>query len=248
MIYRSNLGAPDLTQYFKLKSPAVQIFGHDVPSDPDFDPGCGFWTHDEAAILFTVAKQVGGQWLDLGARFGWTTAHIAEALSTFPPGDCGVWAVDRGFQTPEFYKRFRDNTARWKEYAEVSPGFEEGVTAQAELLDWKNLETRFHGFVIDADHDAPQPTLDAIGCHKIAYPNSVILMHDFMGRPIQDAVVVLMALGWRCRIYDTPNGVALLWRDVAFVPPTHRPDPSINWRKMRDDIREQQQFPYDRTE
>jgi hypothetical protein len=56
MIYRSNPVAPDLTPFFKLKEPAMQMMGHDVPSDPDFDPNCGFLTHDEAAILFACAS------------------------------------------------------------------------------------------------------------------------------------------------------------------------------------------------
>ncbi len=238
MIYRSNLIAPDLTPHFKLLSPAVQIFGHDVPTDPDYDPGCGFWTHDEAAILYNVAKQRPGVWLDLGSRMGWTSAHILAA-------GCSVHMVDQAYHNEAIKKRAVDSTIQVIE--EDFSSWPMASSVENFFAGYAHLY-QYDGFVIDADHDRPQPTLDAMRCHQSAQEDSVILMHDFMGRPIQDAVVVLMALGWRCRIYDTPNGVALLWRDAKFVPPTHRPDPSINWRKMRDDIREQEQFPYHRTE
>ena len=58
MIYRSNLTCPDLSLHFKLRNPPKQIMGHDAPSDPDFEPECTYWTHDEAAILYNVVKQV----------------------------------------------------------------------------------------------------------------------------------------------------------------------------------------------
>ena len=46
MIYRSNLTAPDLAPQFKLRNPPMTMLGHDVPSDPDFLPDCGYLTHD----------------------------------------------------------------------------------------------------------------------------------------------------------------------------------------------------------
>ncbi len=62
-----------------------------------------------------------------------------------------------------------------------------------------------------------------------------MLFHDFRGQPIQDAVLMLMHIeDFRCRIYDTPNGVALLWRGYPeFKPPDHTPDPAIDWKAIR---------------
>jgi len=83
MIYKSNLEAPDLSRFFKhlTVSPMAHSFGHDVPRDwadkSDDDPvfgiwkRCGFWTHDEAAILYNVAQRVNGFWLDMGIESVW---------------------------------------------------------------------------------------------------------------------------------------------------------------------------------
>jgi hypothetical protein len=72
-----NLTAPDLSSHFRLRNPPMQHCGHDEPSDPDFLPNCGFWTHDEAALLYTIANSVPrGTWVDIGARLGWTAAHV----------------------------------------------------------------------------------------------------------------------------------------------------------------------------
>ena len=75
-IYRSNLTAPDLSPYFSLCPQVRQIMGHDAPSDPDFDPDCTYLTHDEAAILYSIAKAWPGSWVDIGARLGWTGATL----------------------------------------------------------------------------------------------------------------------------------------------------------------------------
>lgn len=244
MIYRSNLTCPDLSMYFKLKTPALQYNGHDVPSDPDFEPGCGFWTHDEAVILYHVARQVGGTWLDLGARLGWTAAHIIEAGAR-------VLLVEPETKFEKFTRRLEGNlNQHWDGVVEVLH------KTAGEFITSREESDVFDGFVIDADHDRPQPTLDAFGCHRIAKPDAVILMHDFWGRPIQDAVVVLMALGWRCRIYNTPNGVALLWRGFGncgargeqlgwFTAPKHDADPAIDWAEIRERVTD---FPWDKTE
>jgi hypothetical protein len=236
MIYRSNLQCPDLRPYFKLATPAIQILGHDAPSDPDFEHTCTFWTDDEAAMLFNIAKQVGGDWVDLGARLGWTSRCVLDACAE------AVFAVDMAYEDVKFLNRAMDQC----------PGIIPVCMSAQKYLSLSLTLRTFNGFVIDADHDAPQPLLDAQGCHRIANPDAVILMHDFWGRPIQDAVLWLMDNGWRCRIYNTPNGVALMWRGwmpeafPVFRPPDHVPDPAIDWPQVRRD--RVVEFPWERTE
>ncbi len=70
MIYRSNLSAPDLQTCFRhvASRPMPHSQGHDVTTHfsdkADDDPvfgiykQCGFWTHDEAAILYNVANKI----------------------------------------------------------------------------------------------------------------------------------------------------------------------------------------------
>ena len=99
MIYRSNLTAPDLQPHFRHA--VCRVMGHsqshDVLSDfsdkTDNDPvcgpfkSCGALTHDEAAILYNIARQVGGTWLDIGGLTGWSACHMAAA-------GCKVYSVE----------------------------------------------------------------------------------------------------------------------------------------------------------
>src|SRR5262249_1970061 len=107
MIYRSNLQCPDLSEYFLLRKPAMQIAGHDIPSDPDYAPDCGFLSADEAAILYHCVRAIGGgHWLDIDARFGWTAAHICEAGGT-------VTMVDPELQFQVKTARMESNMDHW---------------------------------------------------------------------------------------------------------------------------------------
>ena len=45
--------------------------------------------------------------------------------------------------------------------------------------------------------------------------------------------------GFRTRIYNTPNGVALCWRGFkGWSPPDHVPDPAVDWAGMRARVEE----------
>ncbi len=234
MIYRSNLTAPDLAPHFKFLNPPIQMLGHDIPSDPNFDPRCGSWSHDEAAILYNCAKSMPGTWVDIGSRLGWTSAHLCEA-------GCKVVSVDPALKVSEFFERFKENIAAADGTLKYR-GKTESRTSGDWFRDHALLASPFDGFVIDGDHDYPQPLLDAMRCHSNASRNCVIALHDFLGGPIQDAVIALIGLGWKCRVYDTPNGVAVCWRG-DFTPPDHIPDPRIDWASIRERMGEGG-FPY----
>ena len=259
MIYRSNLTAPDLSPHFRLLNPPMTHAGHDEPSDPDFLPNCGFWTHDEAAILYNVAKSVPpGIWVDIGARLGWTAAHVAEAGHR-------VLAVDPELEQSAFWDRFCDNTSRWQlnvwPYEVTAHRFFRGSGPKG--------YDGYDGFVIDGCHDSPEPLNDAKGALTHAKPDCIIMFHDFQGPAVRDGVRYLMdhddqcprvtgwdfsdlegegsssqnldplqpctcGRGWRCRVYWTPNQVACCWRGhdthQNWRPPHHTPDPAIDWR------------------
>lgn len=226
MRYKSNLEAPDLSAHFKLLDPPKQIMGHDAPSDPDFEPGCTFWTHDEAAILDNIALEVGGEWVDIGSRLGWTAKHINFATNRH------VMCVDPEYDNSNFLKRFRENMPSWplswirrstsgkffETFPKINPGY------------------LYRGLLIDGNHDSPEPLNDAKGALSIAANGSVIMLHDFWGKPIRDAVNYLLDQGWNCRVYWTPNGVACCWRGLPdFVPPYHVRDPQLEaaWENIR---------------
>lgn len=226
MIYRSNLTAPNLAPHFRLKSPPLLTMNHDMPSDPDHDPNCGYWTQDEAAILFSVAKLHQGEWLDIGARFGWTAAHLNAA-------GCKPYPIDPHFAVEGLRQRFNDNVGcqrNWlgsNGFAGTSEAYFEGLFAAGKF-------ESFDGAIVDGNHDAPEPMHDAIGCREFGKPDLVVMFHDFWGQPIQDGVSLLMDRGFKTRIYNTPNGVACCWRGCeGFVPPDHVADPAINWTHVR---------------
>lgn len=224
MTYRSNLTCPDLRPHFRLKHPPIQIFGHDTPSDPDFDPNCGYWQMDEAAILYNVALRVPGLWLDIGARFGWTAAHIAAA-------ERDVVLVD-----PEL--RYQAQVARMERNIDHCWDRVKEVFWQDEWADMLTGYT-FSGVVIDGNHEGPFPLRDAITAHGATHDDCVILLHDMWGAPIRHAASWLLDTGYQGKIYLTPNGVGVFWRGLPdFVPPEHVPDPAIPWRNLLNDAKD----------
>ena len=227
--YRSNLEAPDLRPYFKHTWERVtpQSYGHLVLSDfydkPADDPVfaewrniCGFWTLDEAAILYNCALQMQGRWLDIGSHTGWTTANIVEAGNR-------VIAVDPMYSNAEFRDYASGNLMRYLYWICVEL---EARTANEFFAAPENTYTQFNGVCIDGNHSSPCPLEDAQNSAKHLNDRGVILLHDYRGEPIKEAYRWLLANGFQGRTYTTPNGVAVCWRG-EFTPPEHVPDPKL---------------------
>lgn len=231
LIYRSNLSAPDLQPAFKHVHcrPMGHSMGHDVLSDfadrsaDDFlglYKNCGFWTHDEAAILYNIASQVQGEWVDIGAHTGWTGSHEAVA-------GCDVTAVDNMFAVPDFHERFRENTEGLKIRAFM------GTSNQFfKQCDRMKGEGPFDGVVIDGDHCSPCPWDDAGNARRHLKEDGVILFHDFIGRPVREGVERLQDFGFKCKVYWTPHMIACCWRG-DLTPPDHVRDPGIDWDSVK---------------
>jgi precorrin-6B methylase 2 len=230
MIYRSNLTCPDLTPYFKhaRSAPEPGSFGHDVLhdwADSDYplrgDPP-GFLTHDEAAILWNCAKQFSGMcwWLDIGAATGWTTAHVAGSA----PSVC-VASVDPAFKCSAVLQRFEDNTLQWSAQRQA-------VALSSTAFFYQPSMIRFDGVMIDGGHDWHQPLLDTQHAVEVLRPSGVIILHDFIGGPVQEAVNWLIDKGFKARIYFTPFMLAVCWRG-DFEPPNHVSDPNLPDLKAR---------------
>lgn len=220
MIYRSNLTCPDLSPHFPMISkPRDWSLGHDVPSDPEFDPNCGWFTHDEAAILYAIAQSLRGDWVDIGSRCGWTMAHILAG------GAMSCVGIDQGYLHQPLMARAERNLLKV-----IDPlGYDLYGLSSSQFFE---VRTRyFDGFCIDGDHDAPVPLNDAIGAAACAKPTAAIVFHDFWGQPIRDAVTWLMERHWKARVYCTPNGLAVCWRG-DYEPPVHQPDPPVKWKRV----------------
>mgnify|MGYP000949915243 CR=1 FL=1 len=221
MIYRSNISAPDLQSHFvstTICRPRQWSMGHEVLSDSMYEPECGFMTHDEAAILYECARRVGGEWLDIGGRTGWTTAHIAAGADS-------VYVVDSALRFDMMLSRFEHNM--WEQWNKIA-GIHHVDSNRYFAECWKNFE----GVCIDGNHDAPYPLNDARNALDHLVETGVIVLHDFWGRPIREGVEYLIGQGLKCRTYDTPNGMAVCWRG-DFTPPDHVPDPAVDWTSVR---------------
>lgn len=250
MIYRSNLTCPDLTPHFNhlVSRPMGHSFGHDVPSDwgdkANDDPvfglykRCGMWTHDEAAILYNVARSLPpGDWLDIGCHTGWTTRHIAAA-HPFDGFDLDgsarsakalesnyVHWVDPMLSVPGFSERFAENGGEtMKHPGEPLCGTSQEIFARGPWFYFPG--NRYRGVVIDGDHEPGKPLEDAQNSAAHLAADGVILLHDFIGQPVREAVTWLLDHGFHARIYWTPHMVACCWRG-DFQPPDHVPDPRI---------------------
>lgn len=214
----------------------LHSFGHDVPSDwgdkADDDPvfgiykKCGFWTHDEAAILYNVAKLAGSGWLDVGCHTGWTTRHIRQA-------SCLVKGVDPMLRVPEFRRRYFENLAET-----IIPLT--AVTSAEYYARLASTRVHFSGHCIDGDHEPGKPLEDAQNAAKHLADTGVIIFHDALGLPVREAAQWLMGQGFKARWYSTPHGILLCWRG-DFVPPDHVPDPNLPDLKARCP-----EFPFDR--
>jgi hypothetical protein len=226
MIYRSNLFAPDYSAAFPHLHvrPMSHSFGHSVPSDwadkPADDPffgvykQCGMLTHDEAAIAYNVARKHPGLWLDIGSHTGWSTVHLGST----------VVGIDPMYEFPEFRARAVENIQRAKTSAMLL-----SATSRAffedESLNRKGI--KFSGIMIDGDHTDGEPQRDARNARNNLKNGGVILFHDFIGRPVREAVQYLIESGFHCRVYTTPHMMAVCWQGDEFVPPIHRPDPNL---------------------
>lgn len=167
MIYRSNLTVPDLQTCFRhvASRPMPHSQGHDVLTDfsdkADDDPvfgiykQCGFWTHDEAAILYNVASKIMGHWLDIGGLTGWIAAHEAAA-------GCQVLSVDPMYATAEFRERAVANLTetRMHVYVQLYP--------ETSNCFFARNDGHFNSILIDGDHTAPQPLQDAVNASRAA--------------------------------------------------------------------------------
>lgn len=234
--FLSNVMAPDLRPFFKHLHWRVMPHsqGHLVASDwADQDEtgefafykNCGLWTRDEAAILFNIAREVRGRWVDIGCHTGWTSKHINWASNS------DVACVDPMLSVYPFLERFRQNTgfpSAWQ-FKSIANEFFKAIG-----------NTTWDAFCIDGDHEPGKPLEDAR--NALAHLRwvgrgigGVIVFHDFVGQPVQEAVTWLLDTGiFNARIYDTPHGVACCWlKDAHFMPPIHVPDPRVPWAEFR---------------
>ena len=192
----------------------------DYPEDhPTFGlyKKCGLWTMDEAQLLFDWAQLSRGAWLDIGSHTGWTTAHIALAGNA-------VTGIDPMYNVEEFRDRAKENLKSCGVRIGMSP-----LTSES----WFKSQLPFSlaGLCIDGDHSPGLPLEDARNALANLRETGVIILHDAIGQPVQEAVMYLTKRGMNCKVYLTPHVVAACWRGIDApplgFPPEYTPDPRV---------------------
>lgn len=206
--------------HFRFRDPPMERMGHDIPSHPSVGPDCGYLTHDEAAILYEAARRWPKNWIDIGCRFGWSTAHIAAARANVIGCDpllADDLLMDEAICPSPVYRDGDKWEGVW------------GLTSatSSEVLTAETLVSAAH---IDGCHDWPEPLLDAARAIKAGA--KVLVWHDFLGEPVQRAVYeITRAHGWVWCTYWTPNGMAVAWEpSIDFEPPAHQRDERVDWK------------------
>jgi hypothetical protein len=181
-----------------------------APDDPVFGiyTRSGSWTMDELAILFAVASQRPGVWLDIGGATGWTAAHLAKA-------GCLVHSIEPMWNLFEFKARAVHNlsAADVLENVVMWPLRSDQFFLRLPTLTCK-------GVVIDGNHDGSIPLLDTMNAHEcFAGALGVALFHDARGESVKAAIRWLTEQrGFRCRPYPSCHGVAVCWRGELELP------------------------------
>ena len=214
LVRRVSSSFPDLKPFFRhatwrpMGHSGGALVGSDFTDKKADDPvfadykNCGFWTVEEAGILFSVASEVKGCWLDIGGLTGWTAAHLAAA-------GCRVYSVDPMYANAEFLRRAEENL--------TAAGTRDSVSLWAcrsgEFL--TKTRRKFDGVIVDGDHKAPGPLRDAEQTMARVEENGAVLLHDLRLPDVRAAFEALARSGWKPQEFATTHGVAAFRRRDA---------------------------------
>lgn len=230
-IYRSNIEAPDLLPAFPHAEPFV-IGGGLTHHDADFDTHCGYLSPDEAAILYTVAIDFPGLWVEVGSHTGWSGAHIAAPVVPHEFAPLRLVAIEPRFLERHFMRRTLANWDRAGVLPLIAPYLGRSDEYFARIAQLPDDRPCFNGAFIDGDHNPGSPLRDAQMTLPHMQDRCVIGFHDFVGQPVQEAVMWLADHGFEFRAYDTPQMLAFCWRG-SWVPPRHLRNEDRDWAALR---------------
>jgi len=177
----------------------------------------GVLNRDEAHILYNTALRfVGSEALEIGCSMGWAACHMAA-------GGVGVDMVDPLLGTDWVRRSIMESLS--------AAGVMERVRLHAapspEALDaLGSTGRRWSLMLIDGNHDFPAPVRDAVACERWATTSAAIVLHHVNAPTVSEAVYFLRDRGWKTRIYQTAQIMAVAWRG-AVEPVDHVPDPAV---------------------
>ena len=180
----------------------------------------GFLNCDEANLLYQLARQFAGKRaLEIGCASGYSSWHLLKAGVNLVICDPLLQFEENRSAVLQSIKEFSGHI----NFTGIpSP---EGVREVGQAVGpWSFV-------FIDGNHDAPQPMIDAAIARHFCAADAMIIFHDAVLLPVFEAMVLLVAMGWKARVYHTSQIIGCCWRgDVA--PVEHVPDPAIVARKM----------------
>lgn len=175
----------------------------------------GWLNMDEAHILYNTAlKFPGGRALEIGSAAGFSAWHILAA-------GMRLHMCDTAFSEAKQARKCRDALmwfdGRFDMHA--TPGHIAAPELGRQYGPWSLV-------LIDGDHWAPYPAMDAVAAEVHCAPDAVILLHDTCYDGPRAALRCLEGLGWHSRVYQTSRRLAVCWRG-SVEPVEHIPDPAI---------------------
>ena len=184
-------------------------------------PSWGFLNRDEAHILYNLALGFHGKRaLEIGCLMGWSACHLALA-------GLNLDVIDPLLENPEVLASVQSSlkalrfAGRINLIASRSPAAVHDI-AKANPDGWSF-------FLIDGDHEGDAPLNDAKACQSYAAADCAMVFHDLASPHVTNAVLHLKAQGWKTRVYQTAQIMAVAWRGHV-DPVAHQPDPRIDWK------------------
>lgn len=178
---------------------AIPLEAYGTLQDETFNPGCGYTSAEESAILYRLACSFPGDWIEFGSHTGWSGAYIASAGVT-------LHAVEPMFRTHAFYQRARRNWERAGVLDRIIP-----YACYSHQLDLDGAS--FAGAFVDGDHEPGEPLRDAQLLLPRMRGRCVIVFHDYIGQPVIEAVDWVAEQGFRVMVYETTQRLAVCCRD-----------------------------------
>ncbi|MEM8553529.1 MAG: TylF/MycF/NovP-related O-methyltransferase [Pseudomonadota bacterium] len=182
----------------------------------------GYASAEEAACLYTLAKQFAGQrMLEVGTHFGWTAAHLVAAGGQL---DC----IDPDLHLParkvavthalDNVKRQVDGAGTYRLWGGFSPDVIEEVRASEEAP-WSLA-------FIDGNHEDDGPRQDALAVLPHLADDALVVFHDLTSPFVERGLYVMRQAGFSTRLYNTMQILGLAWRGDVAVP-DHERDPNV---------------------
>jgi hypothetical protein len=186
--------------------------------------GMGIMNRDEVQLLYNWALRFAGQQcLEVGCWIGWSTVHLLAA-------GVNLDVIDPILGHPTYLAAVNKSIWRARERCELgTANLLHDVSPVSVVREGRHNGKRWGFIIIDADHSAPAPMIDAAAAEVYAAENAAILFHDAWVPDVAQAVQFLRYRGWKTIGYRTSNGMAAAYRGTV-EPVPHVPDPTKDWR------------------